>query len=57
MAQFNVNLAFNADTGKAKTQIMELQSLLNKIAFTSSASSTGGIQKDIHAASEAAKEL
>ena len=29
--QLNVNLAFTADTGKAKAQIQELQSLLNKI--------------------------
>lgn len=61
MAQFNVNLAFNADTGKAKTQIMELQSLLNKIAYSGTTSSaTGGtdkLQTDLRAASEAAKEL
>ena len=58
MAQFNVNLAFNADTGKAKTQIMELQSLLNKIAYSGTTSSTtSGLQQDLHAASEAAKEL
>lgn len=58
MAQFNVNLAFNADTGKAKTQIMELQSLLNKIAYSgTTSSSTSGLQQDLHSASEAAKEL
>ena len=58
MAQFNVNLAFNADTGKAKTQIMELQSLLNKIAYSGTTSNAiGGLQKDLHSASEAAKEL
>ena len=54
MAQVNVNLAFSADTGKAKTQIMELQSLLSKIAYTGG---TDKLQADLHAASEAAKEL
>ena len=57
MAQVNVNLAFNADTGKAKTQIMELQSLLSKIAYTGATSGTDKLQTDLHAASEAAKEL
>ena len=57
MAQFNVNLAFNADTGKAKTQIMELQSLLSKIAYTGTTSGTDKLQTDLHAASAAAKEL
>lgn len=57
MAQFNVNLAFNADTGKAKTQIMELQSLLSKIAYTGTTGGTDKLQTDLHAASEAAKEL
>lgn len=57
MAQFNVNLAFNADTGKAKTQIMELQSLLSKITYAGTASGTDKLQTDLHAASEAAKEL
>ena len=57
MAQVNVNLAFNADTGKAKTQIMELQSLLSKIAYTGATGGTDKLQTDLHAASEAAKEL
>ena len=57
MAQFNVNLAFNADTGKAKTQIMELQSLLSKIAYTGTTSGTDKLQSDLHQASAAAKEL
>ena len=57
MAQVNVNLAFSADTGKAKTQIMELQSLLSKIAYTSATGGTDKLQADLHAASEAAKEL
>lgn len=58
MAQFNVNLAFNADTGKAKMQIMELQSLLSKIAYQGvTTSSTDKLSADLHQASEAAKEL
>ena len=57
MSQVNVNLAFNADTGKAKTQIMELQSLLSKIAYTGATGGTDKLQADLHAASEAAKEL
>ena len=57
MAQFNVNLAFNADTGKAKTQIQELQSLLSKIAYSGTTSVTGNMQKDLKSASDAAKEL
>lgn len=58
MAQFNVNLAFNADTGKAKTQIAELQSLLSKIAYTGSTTNVAtALQKDLQEASVAAKEL
>ena len=57
MAQFNVNLAFNADTGKAKTQIQELQSLLSKIAYTGTTAGTDKLQSDLHQASEAAKAL
>ena len=55
MAQFNVNLAFSADTGKAKAQIQELQLLLNKIAYTGSTktSLTTGIEE----AATAAKQL
>lgn len=58
MAQMNVNLAFSADTGKAKAQIAELQSLLSKIAYTgSTANTTNILQKDLQEASTAAKEL
>lgn len=59
MANLHVNLAFSADTGKAKAQIQELQTLLSKIAYTNPASSglTGVLEKDIKAASAAAKEL
>ena len=56
--QLNVNLAFTADTGKAKAQIQELQTLLNKIAYTgATSSSTGQLQQDLQKASSAAKEL
>lgn len=53
-----VNIAFSADTSKAKAQIQELQTLLNKITY-SSASSTGqkGLTDEIKNASAAAKEL
>ena len=59
MANLHVNLAFSADTGKAKAQIQELQTLLSKIAYTGTASNnlTGTMQKDIQAASMAAKDL
>ena len=59
MANLHVNLAFSADTGKAKAQIQELQTLLSKIAYTNPASSrlTGVLEKDVKAASAAAKEL
>ena len=56
--QLNVNLAFNADTGKAKAQIQELQNLLNKVAYTGATSTaTGQMQQDLMKASTAAKEL
>lgn len=57
MAQFNVNLAFNADTGKAKTQIQELQSLLSKIAYSGTSTGTDKLENDLHQAAAAAKEL
>ena len=59
MANLHVNLAFSADTGKAKAQIQELQTLLSKIAYTGTTSNnlTGTMQKDIQAASMAAKDL
>lgn len=59
MANLHVNLAFSADTGKAKAQIQELQTLLSKIAYTGTTSNnlTGTMQKDIQAASAAAKDL
>ena len=54
--QLNVNLAFNADIGKAKTQIQELQTLLSKVAFPDS-SKSNSMSKEMLEASEAAKEL
>lgn len=58
MAQMNVNLAFSADTGKAKAQIAELQSLLSKIAYTgSTTNATNTLQQNLQEASTAAKEL
>lgn len=57
MAQFNVNLAFNADTGKAKAQIQELQSLLSKIAYPGTFTGADKLENDLHQAAAAAKEL
>ena len=59
MANMHVNLAFSADTGKAKAQIQELQTLLSKIAYTGTSSNnlTDKLQSDIKAASAAAKDL
>lgn len=56
--RINVNLAFSAETGKAKQQIQELQTLLSKIAYQgATTSSTDKLSTDLHQASEAAKEL
>ena len=55
--QLNVNLAFTADTGKAKTQIQELQSLLNQISHQSIASTGANMSNNITQAANAAKEL
>lgn len=53
-----VNIAFSADTSKAKAQIQELQTLLNKITYSSASSnSQKGIAKELQDASAAAKEL
>ena len=58
MANLHVNLAFSADTGKAKAQIQELQTLLSKIAYTGSTTNvTGTMQDDLKKASMAAKDL
>lgn len=56
--RINVNLAFNAETGKAKKQIQELQTLLNKIAYSGTTASPGSkMAADLRQASEAAKQL
>ena len=58
MANLHVNLAFSADTGKAKAQIQELQTLLSKIAYIGSTTNvTGTMQDDLKKASMAAKDL
>lgn len=56
--QLNVNLAFTADTGKAKAQIQELQNLLSQITYSGATSGIGDkISVDLQKASTAAKEL
>ena len=56
--RINVNLAFNAETGKAKKQIQELQTLLNKIAYSgTTAGSANKTAADLRQAAEAAKQL
>ena len=56
--RINVNLAFNAETGKAKKQIQELQTLLNKIAYSGTTASPGSkMAADLRQAAEAAKQL
>lgn len=53
-----VNIAFNADTSKAKAQIQELQTLLNKITYSgATGAGQNKISKDLKDASAAAKEL
>ena len=53
--QLNVNLAFTADTSKAKMQLQDLQNQLRQL--TLSTSSELGITKEIQGASRAAAEL
>lgn len=56
--RINVNLAFNAETGKAKKQIQELQTLLNKIAYSgTTAGPANKTAADLRQAAEAAKQL
>ena len=45
--QLNVNLAFTADTSKAKAQIKELQSTLDKLMLDTSTSGELGLTKDL----------
>ena len=56
--QLNVNLAFTADTGKAKAQLQDLQNTLNAIANASVLKTDKiGLTKDINSAVNAASQL
>ena len=56
--QLNVNLAFTADTGRAKAQLQDLQNQLTKLMNTSISNvSTSGINNSIVEASQAAATL
>lgn len=55
--QLNVNLAFTADTGKAKAQLQDLQKSLTNLINTSSLSKTNGFSDQLFEASKAAAEL
>ena len=55
--QLNVNLAFTADTSRAKAQLQDLQNQLTKIINTPTAGLGQDLVKDINQASYAAAEL
>ena len=56
--QLNVNLAFTADTSKAKAQLQDLQTQLTNLINKSSSSGSGlGINADIEKAAKSAAEL
>lgn len=55
--QLNVNLAFTADTGKAKAQLQELQNQLSKVINMPGTAVAGGITEGIQKATRAAAEL
>lgn len=56
--QLNVNLAFTADTGKAKAQLQDLQNQLNKVINMPAASlPTQAMEKNLKSATHAAAEL
>ena len=55
--QLNVNLAFTADTGKAKAQLKELQQSLQDIAKLPGKANSLFDDKEIKEASKAALEL
>ena len=55
--QLNVSLAFTADTSKAKAQIKELQSTLDKLMLDTSTSGELGLTKDLVKARGAAADL
>lgn len=53
--QLNVNLAFTADTGKAKAQLQDLQNTLNSLVMNKN--SNLGLTNDIMKATQAAAQL
>lgn len=56
--QLNVNLAFTADTGKAKAQLQDLQNQLSQVINMSASSLSGpGMAENLKKASVAAAEL
>ena len=55
--QLNVNLAFTADTSKAKAQIQDLQNSLNRLYTGSTIAQGMPLTKDIIEAQTAAKQL
>ncbi len=55
--QLNVNLAFTADTSKAKAQLQDLQNQLSHVINLPGSSFAGGITSDIQKATQAAAEL
>lgn len=55
--QLNVNLAFQADTSKAKTDIQELQNVLFKLQSTGTSGTKMGLTKELQEAQVAAREL
>ena len=56
--QLNVNLAFTADTGKAKSQLQDLQTSLNHLVQTTASKTSGlGLTRDLNEAINAANEL
>ena len=55
--QLNVNLAFTADTGKAKAQLQDLQNQLSQVINMSASSLSGpGMAENLKKASVAAAE-
>lgn len=55
--QLNVNLAFTADTGKARAQLQELQNILSNLGTSAAKGSSIGITKDLGEAISKATEL
>ena len=56
--QVNVNLAFTADTGKARAQLQELQNTLKNFSTNTALKTSGlGLTKELQDAANAASEL